>query len=88
MKQSVETLGHDIFEYFERAPSEAAIFTKMMEETSEFVKAESVRLIDTRSVTTMVDVGGANGALLCGLAATNPHVEGRLRPAARGRQRD
>jgi hypothetical protein len=65
-----------IFEYFERTPSEAAIFTKMMEETSELVKAEAVRLIDTRSVTTMVDVGGANGALLCGLAATNPHVEG------------
>ena len=74
--QSVATLGHDIFEYFARTPSEAAIFTKMMEETSELVKAEAVRLIDTRSVAMTADVGGANGALLCGLAAANPHVKG------------
>ena len=33
-------------------------------------------MIDTRSVTTMVDVGGANGALLCALAAGNPNVKG------------
>jgi len=74
--QSAAALGYDLFEYFARTPAEAAIFTKMMEETSEIVKAEAIRLIDTHSVTTMVDVGGASGALLCGLAAANPHVKG------------
>jgi predicted O-methyltransferase YrrM len=74
--QCVATLGHEGFDYLARNPAEGAIFTQMMQETSELVKAEAVRLVDASSVGTIVDIGGANGALACGFVAANANAKG------------
>jgi hypothetical protein len=74
--QSVATLGYEQFDYYSRNPAEAAAFTLMMQATSEFVKAEAVRLIDASSVATIVDIGGANGAFVCAFVAANPAAKG------------
>jgi hypothetical protein len=74
--QCAATLGDELFDYYARNPAEGAIFTQMMQETSELVKAEAVRLVDASSVGTIVDIGGANGALVCGFLAANANAKG------------
>jgi O-methyltransferase domain/Dimerisation domain len=74
--QSRAALGHAHFDYYARNPEEAGQFIKAMQGTSELVQGEVVRLLDVKGVRTAVDVGGANGALVCALAKASPDLRG------------
>jgi hypothetical protein len=74
--QSIATLGRSLFDHHAANPGEAALFAKAMQASSELVQADVVRLLDAENVGTAVDVGGANGALVCALAAANPLLRG------------
>src|ERR1700722_18461564 len=74
--QSKAALGHAHFDYYARNPEEAGQFIKGMQGTSELVQGEIVRLLDIKGARTAVDVGGANGALVCALAKACPGLKG------------
>ena len=74
--QSKAALGHTHFDYYARNPEEAGQFIQAMQGTSELVQGEVVRLLDIKGAETAVDVGGANGALLCALAKVYPGLKG------------
>jgi hypothetical protein len=74
--QSKAALGHAHFDYYARNPEEAGQFIKAMQGTSELVQGEVVRLLDIKGAKSAVDVGGANGALVCALAKAHPGLSG------------
>jgi hypothetical protein len=74
--QSKATLGHAHFDYYARNSEEAGQFIKAMQGTSELVQGEVVRLLDIKGAKKAVDVGGANGTLVCALARASPDLEG------------
>jgi O-methyltransferase/methyltransferase family protein len=74
--QSRASLGHAHFDYYARTPEEAGQFIKAMQGSSELVQGEVVRLVDIKDVKTAVDVGGANGSLVCALAKASPNLKG------------
>jgi hypothetical protein len=74
--QSKAALGHAHFDYYARNPEEAGQFIKAMQGSSELVQGEVVRLLDLKGARTAVDVGGANGALVCALAKASPGLKG------------
>jgi hypothetical protein len=74
--QSIAALGRSHFDHFAANPAEAAVFSRAMQANSELVQSEVVRLVDAKSMGTVVDVGGANGALVCALAAAHPSLKG------------
>jgi hypothetical protein len=74
--QSKAALGHAHFDYYARNPEEAAQFIKAMQGSSELVQGEVLRLLDIKGAKMAVDVGGANGALVCALAKANPDLRG------------
>jgi O-methyltransferase domain/Dimerisation domain len=74
--QSNAALGCAHFDYYARNPEEAGQFIKAMQGSSELVQGEVVRLLEIEGAETVVDVGGANGALLCALAKAYPALKG------------
>jgi len=74
--QSKAALGHAHFDYYARNPEEAGQFIKAMQGSSELVQGEVVRLLDIEGAKMALDVGGANGALVCALAKANPDLRG------------
>jgi hypothetical protein len=74
--QSIAALGRMHFDHYAANPGEAALFAKAMQASSELVQTEVIRLLDAENVGTAVDVGGANGALVCAIAAANPALKG------------
>lgn len=76
--QSKAALGCEQFDYYARNPEQAAQFVKAMQGTSELVQGEVVRLLEIAGTETAVDVGGANGALLCALAKAHPALKGTV----------
>ncbi len=74
--QSEASLGCSHFEHYARNPEEATAFIRFMQGFSVIVAAEVIRLLDTSAVNTVVDIGGADGALACALAAANPTLNG------------
>jgi len=77
-RQTVTTLGAEIFDYFTRTPSEADAFTEAMEGLTTTVAQEVARILDFERVERVVDVGGASGALLVPLLEANPGLEATL----------
>lgn len=76
--QAVEALGCEVFEHFASHPDEGADFSRAMSGLTTFMVADIVRVLDTRGVSRVVDVGGAEGALARGLLAANPELRGIL----------
>jgi hypothetical protein len=83
--------GRSLFEYLEHHPQDATLFTAgMAARTAEPVDA-IVAGYDWRTLATIVDIGGADGALLAGILATAPRSRGiifdqpRVRSAAERR---
>ena len=74
--QSVASLGLPFFDYLAANPAEASVFNKTMQASTQNVQAEVLRLVDTNDVATVADIGGANGALVCAIAAANPVLNG------------
>ncbi|TXH33087.1 MAG: methyltransferase [Rhodospirillaceae bacterium] len=75
-RQTVATLGADIFDYYRTAPDEAAAFTDAMSGTTIASAAEVARLLDMSGFSCAVDVGGAAGAMLFAVLQANPHLKG------------
>jgi O-methyltransferase domain/Dimerisation domain len=74
--QTEPALGKPLFEYYATMPEEAAVFTEAMRGMTASVASEAIRLIDTTSVKTVVDVGGAEGMLLHALLTANRALTG------------
>jgi hypothetical protein len=75
-KQTVRTLGRDLWQHYVQSPAENKAFVQAMAEISEGVGPELARVIDTRSISIAADIGGGSGALLQALMATNPDLQG------------
>jgi hypothetical protein len=73
---AAETLGAPGFEYLQRNPIEAQEFTDYMQSTTSLWTRDAASVIDTSTVKTAVDVGGANGSLLRLLQDANPQLHG------------
>jgi len=74
--QSKAALGNAHFDYYARNPEEAGQFIKAMQGTSAFVQGEVARLLDIKGAEMAVDVGGANGAMICALVKAHPGLKG------------
>lgn len=74
------TLGSNLFDYFASAAgaAEAEAFTQFLTGISAAVAEEAIRLIDTRQVSLVVDVGGASGSLVHALMKANPALQGAV----------
>jgi hypothetical protein len=77
-RQTAETLGAELFEYFSGNPAEARAFTGAMSVSSTEVAGEVARVLDTSSAKLVVDVGGADGALISALLTKNPALTGAI----------
>jgi len=74
--QAASALGAPIFDYYADHPDEAAIFRATMQDVSEGVANEIASMLDTSNYSVVVDVGGADGALVHSLMRHNPHLRG------------
>jgi hypothetical protein len=74
--QSKAALGRSAFDYYAHNPEESGQFIKAMQSSSELVQGEVARLLNTHGVKSAVDVGGANGSLLCSLIKANSALKG------------
>jgi SAM-dependent methyltransferase len=77
-RQTAETLGAELFEYYSGNPAEARAFTGAMSVSSTEVAGEVARVLDTSSANLVVDVGGADGALISALLTKNPALTGAI----------
>jgi len=78
--QVKEALGADLFGYFAQPENaeEAALFARAMGDLSGLVTQGAVAAVDTAGVTTVVDVGGADGDFVLGLLEANPRLHGQV----------
>jgi len=74
--QVERALGSDLFQYFARTPDEAALFSKAMSNSTGLVVEDAVALLDLSAASQVVDVGGADGALLLALMQSHLHIGG------------
>lgn len=74
--QAVAALGKMVFEYIAERPAESQTFTRAMKRAITFVTEEVARILDTRSATVIVDIGGAGGSLLHAVLQANPAPSG------------
>ncbi|WP_189082521.1 methyltransferase [Mangrovihabitans endophyticus] len=73
-----ETLGCDVFEYFGRHPEDARLFSAGMTDLAAPVIDGAVDAIVAEDGQAVVDVGGANGALVCELLRRRPGLTGTV----------
>jgi len=74
--QAFPALGAGLFDYFATNAAEAAAFTESMTSLTATVAKETARLINTSGVNTVVDVGGAGGAMLHSLLQLHLDLHG------------
>ena len=77
-RQTVETLGAELFEYYSGSSAEGRAFTGAVSVSSMEVAGEVARVLDTSSAKLVVDVGGASGALIATLLMNNPALTGAI----------
>jgi hypothetical protein len=73
-----ETLGCEVFEYFAHHPHVAQLFSAAMTDMSLPVVDAAVAAIRVPEGSKVVDVGGANGALLSALLRRHPSLSGTV----------
>ena len=78
--QAEKALGMDLFTYFsqEENAEEASLFARAMGDLSGLVIRGAVETVDTSGVSTVVDVGGADGDFVLGLMQANPALNGQV----------
>jgi hypothetical protein len=78
--QVEQALGMDLFAYFaqEANTEEAALFARAMGDLSGLVVQGAVAKVNTSDVSTVVDVGGADGDFVLGLMQANPRLGGQV----------
>jgi SAM-dependent methyltransferase len=74
--QTLETLGTGLFQYYADHPEEGRAFTGAMSSSSAVVADELAAFLDTSGAVSVVDVGGAAGALVSALLLRNPLLKG------------
>lgn len=74
--QAVATLGKSAWEYLADSPPDAAAFIDAMRTSSLLFNRDVANLIDTKSVSVVVDVGGASGTFVRALMASNSALRG------------
>lgn len=77
-RQTKETLGTELFQYYSDCPSEGRAFTGAMSASSMQVADEIARVLDTSWAKLVVDVGGASGTLIAALLIKNPTLAGTI----------
>jgi SAM-dependent methyltransferase len=73
-----ETLGAELFQYYAEHLEEGRAFTGAMSSSSAAVADEIAAALDTSRAVSVVDVGGASGALIAALLLKNPLLEGTI----------
>ena len=68
--------GMDSFDYLAAHPKEAAVFNEAMAEITRQVAGAAVAVYDFARFSTIVDVGGGNGALIAAIASAAPTLRG------------
>jgi O-methyltransferase/methyltransferase family protein len=78
--QAKQVLGADTFDYFARPENseEAALFAESMADLSTLTVLGAVAALDTTGVSTVVDVGGADGQFVLELMAAHPGLRGQV----------
>jgi hypothetical protein len=76
--RAASALGMPMFDYLAQHPAQAKEFSEGMSSVTALWAQDLVKMIDTTDVTTAVDVGGANGALLGLLQQDNPALRGNV----------
>lgn len=66
------------FEYLKQHPDEAELFNRFMQHSPDDRHHAVVEAYDFSRLTSMVDVGGGNGAFLAAVLAANPDLQGVL----------
>src|ERR1700722_19164843 len=76
--QAERALGADIFDYYARPENarEAALFAASMADLSALTVQGAVTSLDVPGVSTVVDVGGADGQFVLALIAARPGLRG------------
>lgn len=91
-RQTKKVLGADFFDYCARPENAAtaALFAEAMAGMSSLMVQGAVTAIDVAGVSTVVDVGGADGQFVLELMAANPRLRGQVLdlPHAAERARD
>jgi SAM-dependent methyltransferase len=77
-RQTPDTLGAELFQYYADNPAEGRLFTGAMSDTSASVADEVAHVLDTSSASHVVDVGGASGTLIAALLFKNPELAGTI----------
>ncbi|SFF81667.1 Dimerisation domain-containing protein [Actinacidiphila alni] len=75
---AVLALGRNLFEHFGDHPVEGALFSQAMSNMTGLVVADAAALLDLGGATRVVDLGGADGALILALMRENPRIEGQV----------
>jgi hypothetical protein len=90
--QAKRALGADIFDYYARPEhaEEAALFAASMADLSALTVLGAVAALDVSGVSTVVDVGGADGQFVLELLTAHPELRGQVLdlPHAVGRARE
>jgi O-methyltransferase domain len=78
--QTKKALGADIFDYLARPENtdEARLFAEAMEDLAGAVTQGAVAAVDTDGVTSVLDVGGADGNFVLALMETAPALRGQV----------
>jgi len=87
--QAKQALGADIFDYYARPENaaEAALFAESMADLSTLTVQGAVAALDTAGVSTVVDVGGADGQFVLELMAAHPGLQGQVLDLAHAAER-
>ncbi|WP_067814864.1 methyltransferase [Actinomadura kijaniata] len=68
--------GVPFFDWLGQRPDQVTQFSRAMNDTLRVFRMDTLRRIDLSGVDTVVDVGGADGAVLAELATLHPHLRG------------
>lgn len=82
--------GADAFTFLERDPEHGAVFDRAMATFTAQIAVTVAAAYDFSAFATVMDVGGGNGALLIGILAAHPHLQGIVfdLPRTTGRARE
>lgn len=90
--QAKRALGADVFDYYARPENaeEAALFSASMADLSALTVLGAVAALDVSGLSTVVDVGGADGQFVLELLTAHPGLRGQVLdlPHAAGRARE
>lgn len=77
-KMTVEALGMEPWDYYAKHPADGEQFSRAMAEISGLAIEPVLACYDIGYANTIVDIGGAHGALLAAMLAKNPEAKGIL----------